>query len=77
MTRARKLRPVVAPVVDQCSAPVSSPNWTAYYLERRAKRAREHDWDGKRCLHQASYEIDGIKYCKAHAGAVALGLLMD
>ena len=62
------------PALPQCRFKVAS-NVAANEAWRR--QAEEQGKNPDYCRKPASYEIDGVPYCKSHAGKKALQILME
>lgn len=70
-----ELRPkpiVLSPPPAQCQAPV----WV-YRSKWDVKKFEERDWDIKKCSNGQSVKIDGVGYCRQHAGSVAIDKLIE
>jgi hypothetical protein len=63
---------IPAPPGPQCQHEVWAPRsrWDV-------KKFEERGWDIKKCSNGASVQIDGVGYCRQHAGSIAVAKLEE
>ena len=62
----------------RCSAQVHRPSFRSRTQEERERLQRQyglHRKPGNPCVQRATHEIDGLPYCRNHAGGIALQYL--
>jgi hypothetical protein len=69
-TRPRSMIP--APPGPQCQNEVF-----AYRSQWDEKKFAERGWNLKKCSNGASIKIDGVGYCRQHAGSIAIQRLVE
>ncbi len=63
--------------LEQCSVYTGDNSiWSSSSWTRRAVKCQKKGWHPKFCTKGAGIEIDGKPYCRQHAGAIAIDILL-